>query len=148
MLTNLFTWSPSAAEVLRRDGDIRHQWTLVVDWLRSELNRNQFGGPGANTSSNLQFNQHNIQYAWSENNNTTGHVNLSTSSNETANGYALERSPSAHFTLQKASELIPRSGTPPASHLSPGVRRVNPPPNTSNSPVKRLVIINSFHEYF
>lgn len=61
-------------------GDLKRKWTWAVEWLHDELERG--GGqraPYANTAS----------------------------SNETANGYFLERSHSARLTLEKACELMP-----------------------------------------
>jgi len=64
-------------------GDLKRRWTWSVEWLHDELER---GGPGQG---------HRAPYA------------SSAGSNETANGYFLERSHSARLTLEKACELLP-----------------------------------------
>lgn len=66
--------------MLEGAGDLKRKWTWSVEWLHDELERG--GG-------------HRASYA-----STAG-------SNETANGYFLERSHSARLTLEKACELMP-----------------------------------------
>lgn len=66
--------------MLEGAGDLKRKWTWAVEWLHDELERG--GG-------------HRASYA-----STAG-------SNETANGYFLERSHSARLTLEKAFELMP-----------------------------------------
>lgn len=80
MLVALFSQCPQARSMLEGAGDLKRKWTWSVEWLHDELER----GGGHRTS-----------YA-----STAG-------SNETANGYFLERSHSARLTLEKACELMP-----------------------------------------
>merc|ERR1712025_447406 len=80
MLVALFSQCPQARSMLEGAGDLKRKWTWSVEWLHDELERG--GG-------------HRASYA-----NTAG-------SNETANGYFLERSHSARLTLEKACELMP-----------------------------------------
>jgi len=80
MLVTLFSQCAAARNMLDGAGDLKRKWTWAVEWLHDELERG--GGhraPYANTAS----------------------------SNETANGYFLERSHSARLTLEKACELMP-----------------------------------------
>jgi len=80
MLVALFSQCPQARTMLDSAGDLKRKWTWSVEWLHDELERG--GG-------------HRAPYA-----STAG-------SNETANGYFLERSHSARLTLEKACELMP-----------------------------------------
>ena len=70
-------------------GDLKRKWAWSVEWLHDELDRGA-GGAGVG---------HRAPYG-----NTAG-------SNETANGYFLERSHSARLTLEKACELLPDDET-------------------------------------
>ena len=88
------------------NGDLKRKWTWAVEWLGDELERRPYTG--------------NPQYTY---NNWSPPVQ----SNETSNGYFLERSHSARMTLAKACELCPeevmsRAGTasittPPHHHV-------------------------------
>ena len=122
MLTKLFSQSAPALSILRRDPEIKNQWLVVVDWLKLELNRNQF----AISSGGNQYQNYN--YSWNNSVNSaaaSGGMNIS---NETANGHALERSPSARLTLQKASEFIPiAKPASPTVEKAPSVSPVNYP---------------------
>ena len=83
MLVSLFSQCGAARSIMESAGDLKRRWTWSVEWLHDELER---GGGG------------------------TGHRTPYTStagSNETANGYFLERSQSARQTLEKACELLP-----------------------------------------
>lgn len=68
------------------NGDLKRKWTWAVEWLGDELERRPYTG--------------NPQYTY---NNWSPPVQ----SNETSNGYFLERSHSARMTLAKACELCP-----------------------------------------
>merc|ERR1712083_1143760 len=74
--------------LLDESEDIRQKWTWAVEWLNDELGRARGPYPGSG-----QFSYNN----WSP----------PAQSNETANGYFLERSHSARLTLEKACELLP-----------------------------------------
>lgn len=65
----------------------QRKWTWAVDWLNDELDRRPYA------AANQQYGFSN----WSP----------PAQSNETSNGYFLERSPSARSTLEKAYELCP-----------------------------------------
>ena len=83
MLVSLFSQCGAARSIMESAGDLKRRWTWSVEWLHDELER---GGGG------------------------TGHrtpYNSTAGSNETANGYFLERSQSARQTLEKACELLP-----------------------------------------
>lgn len=71
---------------LQSNGDLKRKWTWAVEWLGDELERRPYTG--------------NPQYTY---NNWSPPVQ----SNETSNGYFLERSHSARITLAKACELCP-----------------------------------------
>lgn len=72
--------------VSQSNGDLKRKWTWAVEWLGDELERRPYTG--------------NTQYTY---NNWSPPVQ----SNETSNGYFLERSHSARMTLAKACELCP-----------------------------------------
>lgn len=71
---------------LQSNGDLKRKWTWAVEWLGDELERRPYTG--------------NPQYTY---NNWSPPIQ----SNETSNGYFLERSHSARMTLAKACELCP-----------------------------------------
>lgn len=71
---------------VQSNGDLKRKWTWAVEWLGDELERRPYTG--------------NPQYTY---NNWSPPVQ----SNETSNGYFLERSHSARMTLAKACELCP-----------------------------------------
>uniref|UniRef100_A0A4W3IWM1 ubiquitinyl hydrolase 1 n=1 Tax=Callorhinchus milii TaxID=7868 RepID=A0A4W3IWM1_CALMI len=86
----LFSSCPVAYQILQSNGDLKRKWTWAVEWLGDELERRPYAG--------------NPQYTY---NNWSPPVQ----SNETSNGYFLERSHSARMTLAKACELCPEEGT-------------------------------------
>ena len=88
LLVALFSQCEAAKNLLEESEDIRQKWTWAVEWLNDELERARGPYPGSG-----QFSYNN----WSP----------PAQSNETANGYFLERSQSARLTLEKACELLP-----------------------------------------
>ncbi|KAK6195512.1 hypothetical protein SNE40_000926 [Patella caerulea] len=86
MMVTLFTHCGPAANMFQTNGDLKRKWSCAVDWLNDELERRQYPG-------NAQYTYNN----WSP----------PAQSNETSNGYFLERSQSARMTLAKAFELCP-----------------------------------------
>ncbi|XP_043240414.1 probable ubiquitin carboxyl-terminal hydrolase FAF-X isoform X2 [Amphibalanus amphitrite] len=84
-LVELFSRSPVGQRVLHASPEFRRKWYEAVDWLKEELDRRPF-------QSTPQYG-----YTWSP----------PTQSNETSNGYFLERSHSALMCLEKADELCP-----------------------------------------
>ena len=88
LLVALFSQCPLAKQLLETSPDIKRKWSWAVEWLNEELERGRgpYHGSGQFSYSN-----------WSP----------PAQSNETANGYFLERSHSARLTLQKACELLP-----------------------------------------
>ncbi|KAG9348967.1 hypothetical protein JZ751_029284 [Albula glossodonta] len=82
----LFSNCSVAYQILQSNGDLKRKWTWAVEWLGDELERRPYSG--------------NPQYTY---NNWSPPVQ----SNETSNGYFLERSHSARMTLAKACELCP-----------------------------------------
>ncbi|XP_074179594.1 ubiquitin carboxyl-terminal hydrolase 9X-like isoform X3 [Rhinolophus sinicus] len=82
----LFSNCPVSYQILQGNGDLKRKWTWAVEWLGDELERRPYPG--------------NPQYTY---NNWSPPVQ----SNETSNGYFLERSHSARMTLSKACELCP-----------------------------------------
>lgn len=87
MLVNLFSHSPVAHKLLQTMPDAKKKWIAAVNWLNEELDRR--------TTFQQAINQY--AYNWSP----------PAQSNETSNGYYLERSNSAKLTLSKAIELSP-----------------------------------------
>jgi len=83
MMVNLFSNCPPASNMLHSQGDLKRKWTWAVEWLNDELERRPYTG--------------NVQY--------TNNWNPPVQSNETSNGYYLERSQSARMTLARAFEL-------------------------------------------
>lgn len=88
LLVALFSQCEAAKNVLDESEDIKRKWSWAVEWLNDELERNRGPYPGSG-----QFSYNN----WSP----------PAQSNETGNGYFLERSHSARLTLEKACELLP-----------------------------------------
>ncbi|KAK1798090.1 hypothetical protein P4O66_000585 [Electrophorus voltai] len=82
----LFSNCSVAYQILQSNGDLKRKWTWAVEWLGDELERRPY-------TSNPQYSYNN----WSP----------PVQSNETSNGYFLERSHSARMTLAKACELCP-----------------------------------------
>ncbi|KAK0066423.1 ubiquitin carboxyl-terminal hydrolase FAF-X isoform X1 [Biomphalaria pfeifferi] len=87
LMVSLFTHCAPAAAMLQTNGDIKRKWTWAIDWLNDEMERRPYPG-------NTQYQTYNN---WSP----------PAQSNETSNGYFLERSQSARLTLAKAFELCP-----------------------------------------
>ncbi|XP_064082430.1 probable ubiquitin carboxyl-terminal hydrolase FAF-X isoform X2 [Macrobrachium nipponense] len=83
----LFSTCSAAQQMLHSNGDLKRKWTWAVDWLNDELDRRPYA------AANQQYGFNN----WSP----------PAQSNETSNGYFLERSPSARSTLERAYELCP-----------------------------------------
>ncbi|CAG9840067.1 unnamed protein product [Diabrotica balteata] len=83
----LFSRSAAAQAMLLRQAEVRRSWTSAVAWLQDELERKY--PPNAQYSYNT----------WSP----------PAQSNESSNGYFLERSNSARKTLEKALELMPET---------------------------------------
>ncbi|KAK7089931.1 ubiquitin carboxyl-terminal hydrolase 9X-like isoform X2 [Littorina saxatilis] len=106
MMVSLFTLCAPAATMLQTNGDLKRKWTWAVYWLNDELER-------VSVDKNPDSNQRerdsrqcerpyaaNTQYAYNN-------WSPPAQSNETSNGYFLERSSSAKLTLNKAFELCP-----------------------------------------
>jgi len=89
LMVSLFTLCAPAANILHTNGDIKRKWSWAVDWLNDEMERVNRSYP-----CNTQYPAYNN---WSP----------PAQSNETSNGYFLERSNSARMTLAKACELCP-----------------------------------------
>lgn len=68
--------------MMHTNKEIRYKWRSAVDWLHTELERRPYGGSYSSWSPHA-------------------------SSNESSNGFFLERSPSAKLTLNKAIDLCP-----------------------------------------
>ncbi|XP_055701076.1 probable ubiquitin carboxyl-terminal hydrolase FAF isoform X2 [Phlebotomus papatasi] len=84
-LVQLFRRSPVAHSMLSNNAKLTRQWTDAVEWLQDELERTRSVGGQYNYSS------------WSP----------PAQSNDSTNGYMLERSQSAKNVLQAAVELFP-----------------------------------------
>uniref|UniRef100_A0A2K5QGA4 ubiquitinyl hydrolase 1 n=1 Tax=Cebus imitator TaxID=2715852 RepID=A0A2K5QGA4_CEBIM len=103
----LFSSCPVAYQILQGNGDLKRKWTWAVEWLGDELERRPYTG--------------NPQYIY---NNWSPPVQ----SNETSNGYFLERSHSARMTLAKACELCPEEE--PDDQDAPDEHKSSPPEDT------------------
>ncbi|XP_017872976.1 PREDICTED: probable ubiquitin carboxyl-terminal hydrolase FAF isoform X2 [Drosophila arizonae] len=84
-LTQLFHKSPIALQMLNTNPTITRHWTIAVEWLQDELERQRGIG--------CQYNS----YSWSP----------PAQSNDNTTGYMLERSQSAKNTWSMAYELCP-----------------------------------------
>nr|AAF01346.1 fat facets short isoform [Drosophila melanogaster]AAF01347.1 fat facets short isoform [Drosophila melanogaster] len=84
-LTQLFHKSPIALQMLHTNSNITRHWSIAVEWLQGELDRQRGIG--------CQYNS----YSWSP----------PAQSNDNTNGYMLERSQSAKNTWSMAFELCP-----------------------------------------
>uniref|UniRef100_A0A668ARF6 ubiquitinyl hydrolase 1 n=1 Tax=Myripristis murdjan TaxID=586833 RepID=A0A668ARF6_9TELE len=107
----LFSNCSVAYQILQSNGDLKRKWTWAVEWLGDELERRPYTG--------------NPQYTY---NNWSPPVQ----SNETSNGYFLERSHSARMTLAKACELCPEEE--PDDQEAPDDQDSSPPEDTSLYP--------------
>uniref|UniRef100_A0A3B3VUV6 ubiquitinyl hydrolase 1 n=1 Tax=Poecilia latipinna TaxID=48699 RepID=A0A3B3VUV6_9TELE len=107
----LFSNCSVAYQILQSNGDLKRKWTWAVEWLGDELERRPYTG--------------NPQYTY---NNWSPPVQ----SNETSNGYFLERSHSARMTLAKACELCPEEE--PDEQEAPDDQDSSPPEDTSLYP--------------
>lgn len=95
LLVTLFSQCAAAKQLLQSSADIRRKWTWAVEWLSDELERGRGsgGGAGGGQAGGGSYSYNN----WSP----------PAQSNESVNGYFLERSHSARVTLEKACELLP-----------------------------------------
>ncbi|KAK7155926.1 hypothetical protein R3I93_010558 [Phoxinus phoxinus] len=107
----LFSNCSVAYQILQSNGDLKRKWTWAVEWLGDELERRPYTG--------------NPQYTY---NNWSPPVQ----SNETSNGYFLERSHSARMTLAKACELCPEEE--PDDQEAPDEHDSTPPEDTALYP--------------
>ncbi|XP_053482764.1 probable ubiquitin carboxyl-terminal hydrolase FAF-X isoform X5 [Ictalurus furcatus] len=107
----LFSNCSVAYQILQSNGDLKRKWTWAVEWLGDELERRPYTG--------------NAQYTY---NNWSPPVQ----SNETSNGYFLERSHSARMTLAKACELCPEEDQD--EQEAPDDQDSSPPEDTSLYP--------------
>ncbi|XP_049853945.1 probable ubiquitin carboxyl-terminal hydrolase FAF-X isoform X1 [Schistocerca gregaria] len=82
----LFSKCRAALQMLHTNGELKRKWALAVEWLQDELERRPY-------PPNAQYSYNN----WSP----------PAQSNESTNGYYLERSNSARKTLERACELCP-----------------------------------------
>lgn len=85
-LVVLFSKCEVAMNELKKSLDLRRKWALSVEWLQDELNRRPY-------APNTQYSYKN----WSP----------PTHSNESTNGFFLERSNSARLTLERAAAICP-----------------------------------------
>uniref|UniRef100_A0A146LHV0 ubiquitinyl hydrolase 1 n=3 Tax=Lygus hesperus TaxID=30085 RepID=A0A146LHV0_LYGHE len=86
-LVALFSECRAALQLLHANLEFKQKWTLAIEWLQDELERRPYG-------ANAQYT---FNTSWS----------TPAPSNESANGFYLERSNSAKKTLEKACELCP-----------------------------------------
>ena len=84
-IVSLLSNCPIATQILYSNYDLKKKWIASVAWLTEELEKRPL-------ASNSQY-----TYNWSP----------PAQSNETSNGYYLQRSNSAKLTLSKAFELCP-----------------------------------------
>ncbi|XP_074657837.1 ubiquitin carboxyl-terminal hydrolase 9X-like [Tubulanus polymorphus] len=117
MMVALFGLCQPAAQMLQTNGDLKRKWTWAVEWLHDELERRHY-------STNAQYAYNN----WSP----------PAQSNETSNGYFIERSHSARITLAKAVDLCPEEepeeGDITDDQESPQPTDEQPPPQSPQQP--------------
>ncbi|KAH6937894.1 hypothetical protein HPB50_004976 [Hyalomma asiaticum] len=104
-LVALFDSCPAAAHMLHANGELKRKWAAAVDWLNDELERRPYGAGS--------------QYGYSQ-------WSPPAQSNETSNGYFLERSHSARLTLSRAIQLCPEE-EPEEAELSEEAPAFAPP---------------------
>ncbi|KAL1140578.1 hypothetical protein AAG570_000508 [Ranatra chinensis] len=85
-LVALFSQCRQALQLLISNAEFKRKWTHAIEWLQDELDRRPYG-----TNTQYSFNN------WSP----------PAQSNESSNGFFLERSSSARKTLERACELCP-----------------------------------------
>lgn len=95
-MTTLFSRCRTAHLMLNSTEEIRKKWVQCVEWLKDELERRPYA-----TTTQYSYNN------WSP----------PTQSNDSANGYFLERSNSARKLLERAVELCPQE-EPEAEEVS------------------------------
>ncbi|XP_056292246.1 probable ubiquitin carboxyl-terminal hydrolase FAF-X isoform X4 [Pseudoliparis swirei] len=130
----LFSNCSVAYQILQSNGDLKRKWTWAVEWLGDELERRPYTG--------------NPQYTY---NNWSPPVQ----SNETSNGYFLERSHSARMTLAKACELCPEElkctqgspGKEPDEQEAPDDQDSSPPEDTSLYPPGTMQLQQNNHPH-
>ncbi|RWS27466.1 putative ubiquitin carboxyl-terminal hydrolase FAF-X-like protein, partial [Leptotrombidium deliense] len=98
------------AQILQSNSDLKRKWTSAVTWLNDELERRPY-------TSTAQYG-----YNWSP----------PAQSNETSNGYYLERSHSAKITLAKAFELCPEDEREDQEEQEMSEDTDSPPPEAEN----------------
>lgn len=98
LLVTLFSTCPAAREILDTQVDVKRKWVWSVEWLTEELE--QRGRPGFAQGQGQGQQGSGGQYSYSN-------WSPPAQSNESVNGYFLERSHSARLTLEKAVELVP-----------------------------------------
>lgn len=99
----LFSQCAAAKQLLAASADIRRKWSWAVEWLSDELERGRGqGGVGGGGGGGGAYGQGGGGGSYSYNN-----WSPPAQSNESVNGYFLERSHSARITLEKACELLP-----------------------------------------
>ncbi|XP_067314752.1 ubiquitin carboxyl-terminal hydrolase 9X-like isoform X2 [Pseudorasbora parva] len=107
----LFSNCSVAYQILQSNGDLKRKWSWAVEWLGDELERRPYTA--------------NPQYSYSS-------WSPPVQSNETSNGYFLERSHSARMTLAKACELCPEEE--PDDQEAPDEQDSTPPEDTALYP--------------
>lgn len=107
----LFSNCSVAYQILQGNGDLKRKWAWAVEWLGEELERRPYTGTP--------------QYSYSS-------WSPPVQSNETSNGYFLERSHSARMTLTKACELCPEEE--PEDQEAPDEHDSSPPEDTALYP--------------
>lgn len=111
-LVALFDSCPAAAHMLHTSGELKRKWAAAVDWLNDELERRPYGAGS--------------QYGYSQ-------WSPPAQSNETSNGYFLERSHSARLTLSRAIQLCPEEE--PEEHELPEDAAENSSSAAGSAPV-------------
>lgn len=132
LLVTLFGTCVAAKALLDKYSDIRRKWAWSVEWLSDELDRGRgpYSGPTSATASG-SYSYNNSYNSWSP----------PAQSNETANGYYLERSPSARLTLEKACKLLPEEETEdPGEEMEVGTE-VSGDPSNSPSPSNKPAVV-------
>ncbi|XP_075815088.1 ubiquitin carboxyl-terminal hydrolase 9Y-like [Microtus pennsylvanicus] len=106
-MVTLFNSCPVAYQILQGNGDLKKEWTRAVEWLGDELERRTYSCNPHCTYSNSS---------------------PPIQSNETSNGYFLERSHSAKMTLAKACDLFPEKNyVPEQPYSNRGAHLLNNP---------------------
>ncbi|XP_001604458.2 probable ubiquitin carboxyl-terminal hydrolase FAF-X isoform X1 [Nasonia vitripennis] len=128
-MVQLFSKCRSAHQFLYQNAELKKKWALAIEWLQDELDKRPYTSTAPYTHA---YNN------WSP----------PAQSNESTNGYFLERSSSAKKTLELAFELCPDEEPEVEETSEDGVQEASESYNrqSDNSITRRLEELRQFNE--